>query len=43
MRVIIFPDVIWDLVADEDDNMQALKEVWDNKGMLSVVLLSFRK
>jgi hypothetical protein len=40
MRRIVFSDVVWDLVADEDDITQAVEEVWGDKGMLTVVLSS---
>lgn len=40
MRRIVFSDVVWDLVADEDDITQVVEEVWGDKGMLTVVLSS---
>jgi len=38
---IVFPSVVWDFVADEDDNTQVVDGFWDDRGMFSVFLSSF--
>ena len=39
---ILFSDVVWDLVVDEDNTMRAVEEVWGGKGMLTVALSSLQ-
>lgn len=29
-----FPDVVWELINDEDDNAKGVEEVWGHKGQL---------